>query len=89
MFNKILKISFNYVQHSKYCILGGGTGGINTASHLMRQKNIRAADIRIFEPSAYHYYQPGWTMVGNNMVDADVTRKPTESMIPEGTTWTQ
>ncbi len=82
MYNNILKISFKYVQHSKFCILGGGTGGINTAAHLMRQNDIKANEIRIFEPSQYHYYQPGWTMVGNNLVEADLTRKLTESVIP-------
>jgi sulfide:quinone oxidoreductase len=69
MFNQILKISYSYIKHTKFCVLGGGTGGINTVSQLLRQNNIRAADIRIFEPSSYHYYQPGWTMVGNNLAD--------------------
>lgn len=64
---------FNY-HHTKYCIIGGGTGGLNTASHLLRS-SIKPTDIRIFEPAEYHYYQPGWTMVGFNMVNPSVARK--------------
>ena len=89
MFNKIVRISYQYATHSKFCILGGGTGGISTASQLLRQKNIRAADIRIFEPSLYHYYQPGWTMVGNNLTTAENTRKLMELVIPDSTNWTK
>jgi cation diffusion facilitator CzcD-associated flavoprotein CzcO len=60
--------AYNFSQHTKYCVIGGGTGGLNTASHLLRS-NVKPSDVRIFEPAKYHYYQPGWTMVGNNMVD--------------------
>ncbi len=68
---KINRISlfFAYSQHTKYCIIGGGTGGLNTVSHLLRKK-ISPKDIKIIDPSEYHYYQPGWTMVGNNLTDA-------------------
>lgn len=89
MFNKIVRISYQYATHSKFCVLGAGTGGINVASQLLRQKNIRGADIRIFDPSPYHYYQPGWTMVGNNLTDPENTRTPMEKVIPEGTVWTK
>lgn len=87
MFNKILKISYNFAQHTKFCVIGGGTAGINLTAHLLRRK-INPSDIRIFEPSQYHYYQPGFTMVGNNLVEPEVTRKPTSQMIPGGTNWT-
>jgi cation diffusion facilitator CzcD-associated flavoprotein CzcO len=40
-------ISFGFSHHTKYCIIGGGTGGLNTATHLLRSK-IRPTDIRIF-----------------------------------------
>jgi cation diffusion facilitator CzcD-associated flavoprotein CzcO len=88
MFNQILRISYGFAQHTKFCVIGGGTAGINLSAHLLRQK-IRPGDIRIFEPSKYHYYQPGWTMVGNNLVDPETTRKLTSEMIPDGTQWTK
>ncbi len=84
MFGKIVKISFRHSTHTKFCIIGGGTGGVNTACHLLREQ-IRPEDIRIFEPSQYHYYQPGWTMVGNNIFDAENTRKLTRDVVPEDT----
>lgn len=34
--------------HSKICIIGGGTGGLNLSAHLIKAK-INAKDIRIFD----------------------------------------
>jgi sulfide:quinone oxidoreductase len=78
---------FGY-HHTKYCIIGGGTGGLNVASHLLRS-DVRATDIRIFEPAEYHYYQPGWTMIGFNMFDPQIGKKRMEDVIPEQTHWTK
>ena len=58
---------FSFAHQSKFCIIGGGTGGVNIAAHLVRSK-INPRDISIFEPAHYHYYQPGWTVVGSGMV---------------------
>ena len=45
--NMIRKSFFQFFStHSKICIIGGGTGGINLATHLMR-KSIPASAIRI------------------------------------------
>ena len=52
--------------HAKIAIIGGGTGGINISTHLMRA-SVAPEDIRIIEPADVHYYQPGWTMVGGNI----------------------
>lgn len=52
--------------HTKFCIIGGGTGGLNLSTHLLRS-NINAKDIRIFEGCDTHYYQPGWTMLGGDL----------------------
>lgn len=52
-----------YSTHTKFCIIGGGTGGLNLSSHLLRAK-VDPKDIRIFDKSDLHYYQPGWTMLG-------------------------
>ena len=38
---------FNFSHHTKYCIIGGGTGGLNVASYLLRS-NVKPTDIRIF-----------------------------------------
>ena len=36
--------------HTKICIIGGGTGGLNLSAHLLRAK-INANDIRVFDAS--------------------------------------
>ena len=74
--------------HSKIVIIGGGTGGLNLSTHLLRAK-IPNSDIRIVEPSTYHYYQPGWTMVGGNLCSSDLTKRPMEDIIPKNISWTK
>ena len=37
--------------HNKFCIIGGGTGGLNFGCHLLRNNSIQPKDIRYFEPS--------------------------------------
>jgi len=70
----ILKvIKYGLAHHTKICIIGGGAGGLNVSAHLLRSK-IHPRDITIFEPGEYHYYQPGWTLVGNGLVRAELTK---------------
>lgn len=40
----------------------------------------------IIDPAEYHYYQPGWTLVGSGLMDKQDTRRPMKSVIPEDTT---
>ncbi|VAW03778.1 Sulfide:quinone oxidoreductase, Type II [hydrothermal vent metagenome] len=66
-------------------IVGGGSGGIATASSLLKRRpNL---SIAIVEPSENHYYQPGWTMVGGGVFDAKTTERPTSSVIPRNAKW--
>lgn len=65
-------------------IVGGGAGGIATATSLL--KRDRALDITIIEPSDDHYYQPGWTMVGAGIFNKEDTRRDTLSVWPSGVT---
>ena len=66
-------------------VVGGGNGGITVAAQLLRKdKNL---DIAIIDPSAHHYYQPAWTMVGGGIYDIDDTVKSEASVIQEGVTW--
>ncbi|NND82642.1 MAG: NAD(P)/FAD-dependent oxidoreductase [Gammaproteobacteria bacterium] len=68
-------------------IVGAGSGGIATASSLLRRN--RELNIALIDPSTEHYYQPGWTMVGGGVFDAESTHRKTEDFIPSGTTWLQ
>ena len=43
--------------------------------------------IAIIDPADIHYYQPGWTMVGGGIFDAQTTAKTMGSLIPKGVHW--
>jgi sulfide:quinone oxidoreductase len=52
-----------FSRHSKFIIIGAGTGGIATAKKLVKEGNFKRNEITIFDPSKIHYYQPGWTKI--------------------------
>lgn len=66
-------------------IVGGGAGGIATASSLLSRKSNLS--IAIIDPSDVHYYQPGWTMVGGGVFEARDTARTMGSLIPRGVKW--
>lgn len=66
-------------------IVGGGSAGIATASSLLKRNS--KLDIAIIEPSEEHYYQPGWTMVGAGVFDAEFTRRTEAQVMPDGVSW--
>jgi sulfide:quinone oxidoreductase len=66
-------------------IIGGGAAGIATASSL--QARTTTQTIAIIDPADIHYYQPGWTMVGGGIFEAQETAKTMGSLIPSGVTW--
>ncbi len=66
-------------------IIGGGAAGIAVAASLKARK--ADLDIAIIDPADVHYYQPGWTMVGGGVFDAESTAKTMASLIPSGVRW--
>ncbi len=66
-------------------IVGGGAAGIAVASSLKSRKP--GLDVAIIDPADIHYYQPGWTMVGGGIFDAETTAKTMGSLIPKGVHW--
>jgi len=66
-------------------IVGGGAAGISAASSL--QARHSGLEIAILDPADVHYYQPGWTMVGGGIFDAEDTAKTMASLIPRGVHW--
>lgn len=66
-------------------IVGGGAAGVAVAASLKERKPD--LDIAIIDPSDVHYYQPGWTMVGGGVFDAQTTAKTMGSLIPRGVHW--
>lgn len=66
-------------------IVGAGAGGIAAAASLKsRRENL---EIAIIDPADIHYYQPGWTMVGGGIFDAQDTARTMGSLIPKGVHW--
>ncbi len=71
--------------HHQVVIVGGGSAGIATATSMLRRDP--GLDIAIVEPNEFHYYQPGWTMVGAGAFEAKVTRRAEQQVMPGGVTW--
>jgi sulfide:quinone oxidoreductase len=74
------------LQH-QVVIVGGGAAGITVAAQLLAQ--AADLDVLIIEPSADHYYQPAWTLVGGGCFDYDATVRPQQACIPPGVKWLQ
>jgi sulfide:quinone oxidoreductase len=66
-------------------IVGGGTAGITVAARLARK--LKRADITVIEPSAKHYYQPLWTLVGAGVFPKGASEREEADFIPRGATW--
>lgn len=66
-------------------IVGGGAAGIATAASLLR-RNAKLS-IAVVDPAEYHYYQPGWTMVGAGIFTPEQTRRTEAGVIPDKVDW--
>ena len=84
-----LKISryFSQAVHTPICIVGAGSGGISLLGHLIRQKGFLPHQVRIFDPSKLHHYQPGWTMIASGLSDAKNFVTETHKMINKFVPW--
>ena len=71
--------------HHQILIVGGGAAGLTVASQLKRARP--GLEIAILEPSADHYYQPGWTLVGCGVFTLEQTRRDEAALIPAGVRW--
>ncbi|VVN14504.1 FAD/NAD(P)-binding oxidoreductase [Pseudomonas fluorescens] len=68
-------------------VIGGGTAGIGfVASLLKRSPHL---NITVIEPSARHFYQPAWTLVGGGAYNVQSTVRPMASVMPRGAHWLQ
>jgi sulfide:quinone oxidoreductase len=68
-------------------VIGGGTAGIGFVASLL--KRDPTLNITVIEPSAQHYYQPAWTLVGGGAYDVKDTVRPMSKVMPRQATWIQ
>ncbi|MBA5779449.1 TIGR01244 family phosphatase [Stappia sp. F7233] len=66
-------------------IVGAGAGGIAVAASLKARRP--RLEIAVIDPADIHYYQPGWTMVGGGVFEAQDTAKTMGSLIPKDVHW--
>lgn len=66
-------------------IVGAGAAGIAVAASLKSRDDD--LEVAIIDPADVHYYQPGWTMVGGGIFEAQDTAKTMASLIPRGVHW--
>ena len=69
----------------KIIIVGGGNAGLSVAAQLLHKD--KSLEISIIDPSAKHYYQPAWTLVGAGIFDINKTVRNESDFIPKGTVW--
>jgi sulfide:quinone oxidoreductase len=72
---------------SRIVIIGGGAAGITVAAELMRHTHGAGIAVTLIEPSAAHYYQPAFTLVGAGAYDLAATRRDEKDLIPDGVRW--
>ncbi|KAG5929310.1 hypothetical protein E4U42_006291 [Claviceps africana] len=67
----------------KVVVVGGGTAGLSISHQLLRSGRFQAKDVAIVEPSPWHHYQPGWTLVGGGLKDKEDLRRKTDELVDE------
>ena len=62
-------------------VVGAGTAGLAISHQLLRSGLFNKQDIAIVEPSTWHHYQPGWTLVGGGLKNKEDLRRKTDELI--------
>ena len=50
-------------RHHKVVVIGNGSAGVAVSHQLLRKGRFKKDDIAVVDPSTWHHYQPGWTLV--------------------------
>lgn len=73
---------------SKIVVVGAGSGGLTVAQQIYDRFKaagtpLNAGDITIVDGANYHYYQPGWTLVGAGLRNKSDFKQPLEALVPK------
>ncbi|PWY69782.1 sulfide quinone reductase [Aspergillus heteromorphus CBS 117.55] len=68
-------------RNHKVVVIGGGTAGLAVSHQLLRSGKFSQDDIAIVDPSMWHHYQPGWTLVGGGLKTKQDLRRPLHSLL--------
>ncbi|GHC25785.1 pyridine nucleotide-disulfide oxidoreductase [Kushneria pakistanensis] len=68
--------------HHDVVVIGAGAAGIAIAQGIRRR--APRLNIAIIDPADHHYYQPGWTLVGGGVFEAESTRRAMADVLPGG-----
>jgi NADPH-dependent 2,4-dienoyl-CoA reductase/sulfur reductase-like enzyme len=65
----------------KVVVIGGGSAGLAISHQLLRSGKFKQDDIAVIDPSTWHHYQPGWTLVGGGVKTKEELRRPLRELI--------
>jgi eukaryotic sulfide quinone oxidoreductase len=65
----------------KVVVIGGGTAGLAISHQLLRTGKFAQHDIAVVDPSEWHHYQPGWTLVGGGLKTKQELRRRMSDLI--------
>ncbi|XP_071479340.1 sulfide:quinone oxidoreductase, mitochondrial-like [Diadema antillarum] len=72
-------------QSYKFVVVGGGSGGLATASFLSRK--FGRSQVAVIEPADSHFYQPMWTLVGGGVKTREQSRRAMAQVMPKAVDW--
>uniref|UniRef100_A0A914EN52 Sulfide:quinone oxidoreductase, mitochondrial n=1 Tax=Acrobeloides nanus TaxID=290746 RepID=A0A914EN52_9BILA len=73
------------IEHYKLLVVGGGAGGCAIASKFV--KALPKGSLAVVDPAKFHYYQPGFTLVGGGLMKKQDLTKNQSDVIPSGAVW--
>ncbi|KAF4982469.1 hypothetical protein FZEAL_1923 [Fusarium zealandicum] len=73
----VVSVSRNH----KVVVIGGGSAGLSISHQLLRTGQFTQDDIAVVDPSSWHHYQPGWTLVGAGLKTKEELRSSLPSLV--------
>ncbi|KAI4941673.1 hypothetical protein J4E91_010547 [Alternaria rosae] len=72
-------------RHHRVIVIGNGSAGVAVSHQLLRKGRFKKGDIAIVDPSTWHHYQPGWTLVGGGLSNKEQFKRPMSELVASET----